>query len=188
MIDSGHVEMGYYDNSNILEQANNALYEKYHTHNLIRNFSNSQFFIDTPKVHDLGLDLNVISNDILASSLKIDGVDTGWVSTRFGNQESSNTLFDIVKKGWNEKRSGEVILVMKSGWLSNGYADGGSGHGSPWAYDTHVPLLFYGRGVHQGNTDNKTHVEDIVPTVSALIGDSQTLPTVTGKVIKAVID
>jgi len=49
------------------------------------------------------------------------------------------------------------------------YSKKGSTHGSPQVYDTHVPLLFFGKGIQKGSTYKKTAVVDIAPTVSALL-------------------
>ena len=57
---------------------------------------------------------------------------------------------------------------------------------SGFTYDTHVPLLFYGNGIQQGKTFERTNVSDIAPTISALLGIG--LPSgATGEVIEKVI-
>ena len=63
----------------------------------------------------------------------------------------------------------------------------GTTHGSPQAYDTHVPLLFYGNGINKGITYKKTQVTDVAPTISALLGIA--LPNAsTGDILHIVID
>ena len=52
------------------------------------------------------------------------------------------------------------------------YDKTGSTHGSAQIYDTHVPLLFYGKGISQGVTNQRTEISDIAPTISALLGIS----------------
>jgi len=50
------------------------------------------------------------------------------------------------------------------------YTKTGSTHGSGYDYDTHVPLLFYGWGIRQGSTVQKTEITNIAPTIAALLG------------------
>jgi phosphopentomutase len=50
------------------------------------------------------------------------------------------------------------------------YPTKGTSHGSPFAYDTHVPLLFYGSGIRPGFTDKRTNIKDIASTVASLLG------------------
>ena len=42
-------------------------------------------------------------------------------------------------------------------------------HGSPWAYDTHVPIIFSGKGINPGTVDRRVHPIDVAPTLSALL-------------------
>ena len=74
----------------------------------------------------------------------------------------------ILQNGYNQKRSGDVLLVPEVGYIS--YNRTGSTHGSPQIYDTHVPLLLYGKGIKQGSTVNRTEIPDIAPTIAALLG------------------
>jgi arylsulfatase A-like enzyme len=43
-------------------------------------------------------------------------------------------------------------------------------HGSPWAYDTHVPIMFAGPGIRPNRLDRLVHPVDVAPTLSALLG------------------
>jgi hypothetical protein len=64
----------------------------------------------------------------------------------------------------------------------------GSTHGSPYWYDRHVPLLFYGAGVRHGESRAAARTVDFAPTLFALAGvpvpdglDGRSLaPVVTG--------
>jgi len=62
------------------------------------------------------------------------------------------------------------LLVLRPGVIS--YSKTGSTHGSPQVYDTHSPLLFYGKGIKKGSTVERTEIPDIAPTIAALLGIS----------------
>ena len=170
LMDQG-VEVGYYSESDILESVDNKLVAIYNQENLIESFSNFQFFINHDLVNSLNLDAELIEKQILAASLEIKSVKSGLTRRDLLSENYSYGVNQKVQKGWNTLASGDVALIMEPGWLPDGYAkNGGSSHGSPWAYDTHVPLLFFGVGINNGSTLVKTEVEDIVPTISAAIG------------------
>lgn len=81
-------------------------------------------------------------------------------------------------------RSGQVFVVPKEGWFVTSreplYA---FMHGSPHAYDTRIPVLFYGAPfIGAGQHNAAATQQDIAPTVGALIGASP-LPTYTGRVL-----
>jgi arylsulfatase A-like enzyme len=46
----------------------------------------------------------------------------------------------------------------------------GTTHGSPWSYDTRVPLLWFGSSIKRGAYREATSIADIAPTLSALLG------------------
>ncbi|AXE18379.1 alkaline phosphatase family protein [Runella rosea] len=74
---------------------------------------------------------------------------------------------ELYKNNVNVKRSGDVQIVVQSGWFAG---DGiGTDHGTPHNYDTHVPFVLYGWGVKQGETLRRTTIADIAPTLSALL-------------------
>ena len=71
-------------------------------------------------------------------------------------------------RGFHPKRSGDVLILLEPGWYSAGKVQGTT-HGSPYSYDTHVPILFYGKGVKKGSSVQYHPVTDIAPTMAALL-------------------
>jgi hypothetical protein len=43
-------------------------------------------------------------------------------------------------------------------------------HGSPWAYDTHVPIMIAGPGVPRLTVHRRVGPEDIAATISTYLG------------------
>jgi arylsulfatase A-like enzyme len=43
-------------------------------------------------------------------------------------------------------------------------------HGSPWRYDTHVPIIFMGPGIDSQNIHRLVHPVDVSPTIAAFLG------------------
>jgi predicted AlkP superfamily pyrophosphatase or phosphodiesterase len=72
-------------------------------------------------------------------------------------------------------RSGDLFIVPKPYWLMDSTPVGktrsyGTGHGVPYNYDQHVPLLFMGFGVHHGEYFDPVTPADIAPTLASLCG------------------
>lgn len=78
--------------------------------------------------------------------------------------------FDAVRKSWYSERSGDIAIVLKPHWMFAGPTTVAS-HGSPHAYDTHVPLLVYGpRWVKPARHEGRVEIVDIAPTLARLLG------------------
>jgi predicted AlkP superfamily pyrophosphatase or phosphodiesterase len=77
--------------------------------------------------------------------------------------------------GYFPGRSGDLFIVPEAYWLMDstplGKArDYGTGHGTPWNYDQHVPLLLIGYGVQPGQYYGNVTPADIAPTLASLCG------------------
>jgi arylsulfatase A-like enzyme len=70
-------------------------------------------------------------------------------------------------KGWNARRSGEVMLLTAPSWMES--SKKGTTHGSSYSYDTRVPLIFYGNGIKKGKSINPVSITDIAPTLAHLM-------------------
>jgi hypothetical protein len=84
-------------------------------------------------------------------------------------------------RAWNALvpgRSGDLFVVSRPGVLVDPYEGKGTSHGTPWDYDTHVPLLFWGGGIAARRIGEPTTPYDLAPTVAAWLGVD--LPDATG--------
>jgi predicted AlkP superfamily pyrophosphatase or phosphodiesterase len=72
-----------------------------------------------------------------------------------------------VRAGFHPQRSGDVIFVLKPNWLMG--FNKGTTHGSPYKYDTHVPLIWWGYTIKPGSTSKPTAITQIAPTIAKLL-------------------
>lgn len=119
----------------------------------------------------------------LIDSLKIDEPALKkWLVDYIGKQRGVSRVFalddlmqvpmnekarNLVANGYFPRRSGDIQIIMEPGWIDGGAT--GTTHGAGYAYDTHIPLLFYGWKIKPGNTKRETHMTDISATLAALL-------------------
>ena len=79
---------------------------------------------------------------------------------------------DQFARGYFPGRSGQIFLVPREGdFVVDRDPLYTFMHGSPWTYDTHVPLLFHGAPfIKQGVWNDRVTQQDVVPTLAALLG------------------
>jgi hypothetical protein len=87
-------------------------------------------------------------------------------------------------KGYNAKRSGDVQIVLKSGYFY-GFATGTT-HGTFYAYDSHIPLVWMGNGIASGKLNREVYMTDIAATLAGLLHIQMPSGCI-GKVIPEVI-
>lgn len=67
--------------------------------------------------------------------------------------------------GFYRKRSGDLLVIQEPYYL---FGVTGTSHGTPFDYDSHVPVIFMGAGIKAGHYYEKIAVNDIAPTLAAL--------------------
>ena len=100
--------------------------------------------------------------------LGYDGINRVYTATQMQGSTYQDGIPAILQQGYNQKRSGDLLLVYDPGFAE--YSRTGSTHGTVHNYDTHIPLIFYGHGVRPGQSFRRTEIPDIAPTLAAMLG------------------
>lgn len=74
-----------------------------------------------------------------------------------------------VLRGFHPERSGDLIVVQQP-FSSIGESFDPANHGSPYSYDTHVPVIIMGQGFKPGHYAEPATPLDIAPTVTTVLG------------------
>jgi hypothetical protein len=92
---------------------------------------------------------------------------------------------EVERDAWNARvpgRSGDLFVVARYGVLVDPYAGKGSSHGTPWEYDTHVPMIFWGGGITPRAVSAPSTPYDLAPTLARRLGID--LPDATGTALE----
>lgn len=71
-----------------------------------------------------------------------------------------------VLRSFNPERSGDLDILLEPYWIR---ASTGATHGTPYSYDTHVPLIIMGPGVKPGQFSQNVSINDLAPTLATLL-------------------
>lgn len=106
----------------------------------------------------------------LADSLRtLPPIAAAYSSREMLTMPGSDPLERKMKRSFYRLRSGDVMFALKPFWLESD-SPFGTTHGSPYAYDAHVPLIFAGNGIRKGTYANDASPIDIAPTLCTLLG------------------
>ncbi len=120
------------------------------------------------EIHQTALE-TAIAKELVA----FEGVAYAVPSTRL--REGSlpeNALTRAVLNNYHPDRSGDIYMVFNPGWFINDM-DGLSvtvTHGSPWRYDTFVPIIFAGNGIKPQTVSRRVYTVDIALTLATIVG------------------
>ncbi|WP_295831522.1 alkaline phosphatase PafA [uncultured Winogradskyella sp.] len=169
-LQSVKIPAGYLDYNSRKKKFTAFLEEKYGTKDVVENVSNNQIFFNKTKLKELNLNLHQVEQDLVDEQISYPNIAKVYTATTMNFTNFSTGIEALLQNGFNQKRSGDVIILDDIAHIA--YSRTGSTHGSGLNYDTHVPLLFFGKGIKQGETLQKTVIPDIAPTISALLGIS----------------
>ncbi len=94
------------------------------------------------------------------------GVD---LASQADSWPASDPMTEFVRNDFDPARSGDATLIPKPGVLMHWDPGRGTGHGSPYEPDTHVPLVFLGGPFAPGRIAADTTPYDLAPTLAALL-------------------
>jgi hypothetical protein len=97
------------------------------------------------------------------------------------NSTETTPLFEMTRKSFRPESSGDVMAVLKPNYLFSQsltakdpekIASFRTSHGTPHAYDTHVPLLAMGPGIIGGRRDDRVTPQ----AMAAILAESLRIP------------
>ena len=161
--------------------------EKHFGENLVEDVMNNQVFLNHDKIKELKIDKNIVVEALIDEMINFQNIYKIASAKTLLNSQFTEGIMGMVQRGFNQKFSGDIVFIEKPSVLSDWYLKlEATNHGSPYTYDTHVPLLFYGNGIKKGETFQYYPIIDIAPTVSALLNIEFPNGN-TGKVIENVL-
>ena len=143
---------------------------------LIETYSHPYVYFSQEVVANPAINAQALEAAAAAEISKFKGVYTAVSSAalRLGNTPDDE-IHNAILKNFHPKRSGNIFLVFEPNWFINDM-EGllvASTHGSPWRYDTFVPIIFAGSGLQARVVDREVHTVDIAPTLSTFVGVKQ---------------
>lgn len=162
------IPSGYFDSKVFKEKLNAYVADQFGSEDLIENISNYQVFLNRDLAAQLDINLREMQEDLAQFILQDSAVERTYTAHQMWGGEYTKGIPYILQNGYNPKRSGDVLFVLKPAVIS--YSRTGSTHGSPQIYDTHTPLLFYGKGFKRGASYERSEIPDIAPTLAAMLG------------------
>lgn len=140
---------------------------------LVGEYAHPYIYLDQAALKQAGLDSAAVSEAVATLVKECPGVSTAITAqdTRYATEHNS-LVESRVRHNYNARRSGDVYVVHDSNVYVNHY-DGlvvASNHGSPWNYDTFVPIVFVDSGIKAASVSRAVTPYDIAPTLSARLG------------------
>ena len=169
-IPAGYVDPDTWDKESAITRIKDAFKIK---GELIATYNHPYLYFSSDVKNDDEIDQELFEAAVVDELSKFPGVSLAVSSSalRRGNLPDTD-LYRAVTNNFNSKRSGDIYIVFEPNWFINDF-DGltvASTHGSPWNYDTFVPIVFAGAGLKAETVYRAVQTVDIAVTLSAYMG------------------
>ena len=139
---------------------------------LIETYAHPYLYFSSEIKNNNRIDHAALEAAVVEELSKFPGVFLAVSSSALRSNNLPDTpLYRAVINNFNSKRSGDIFIVFEPNWFINDF-DGlivASTHGSPWQYDTYVPIVFAGAGLDAQTVDRHVRTVDIAATLSAYL-------------------
>ena len=140
---------------------------------LIQKYFHPYVYLNRDVIRQRGLNQADVERAVADELMKFKGVAFAVSSTALMEGRVPDTgLIRAILNNHNPKRSGDIFVVFEPHWFINDF-DGltvASTHGSPWRYDTFVPLIFAGANVRPQVIEREVRTTDVAATLAAIAG------------------
>jgi predicted AlkP superfamily pyrophosphatase or phosphodiesterase len=158
---------GRIDKNQYLSAIQDALAKKFGEGKWLLGSQESGFYFDYDLIAQKKLKQSAVEDEAAAAARKLPYVARTYTRTQLLRHGATQSLIDeYVARAFYPDRGPDVIVIMKPYYLGG---TEGTGHGSPYDYDTHVPLIFYGGRVRPGVYGDRVGVSDVAPTLAAIL-------------------
>jgi len=140
---------------------------------LIKMYDHPYIYLDHQLIREKGLDLGEVERAVAEEMMKFDGIALAISGTDIKNGRlPESPVIQQIRRNFHPKRSGDIYVLQEPYWFL--YTDESlplcSMHGSPWRYDTYVPIMVAGKNIKSARVSRLVHPVDIVSTLAVCAG------------------
>jgi arylsulfatase A-like enzyme len=146
----------------------------------IEGRAGSSLYLNGTLAREKGLDLEVVAEKAAAAARELPPVYRALTRGQLlRGAVPDDPWCRRVLRSFHPARSADVEVILYPYWIAAG---AGTTHGTPYSYDTHVPLLLSGPGVRPGRYHEAVALNDLAPTLATLL-EVETPSGSTGRVL-----
>jgi predicted AlkP superfamily pyrophosphatase or phosphodiesterase len=140
---------------------------------LISEYNHPYVYLNKEVISQHKLNQQEVEHLVAKELLKFEGIAQAIASSDLREGRLPDTpLNQAIRNNFNANRSGDIYVVFKPHWFINDF-DGlevAATHGSPWRYDTYVPIVFAGMDIPAQHVQRSVLTVDIAPTLTTFLG------------------
>ena len=167
VLENNRIPAGYFKQNQALQLLRSYLNAVYGEGDWVKGYYERQVFLNRTLIEDARLPLEEVQKKVARFLVQFTGVAAAYPYSTFEANDFGNGNLKRIINNFNPQRSGDVIVTLNPGWVEK-EGDYVTNHNSPYEYDSHVPLIWYGWTVNRSTVTRKVNMTDIAATLSSL--------------------
>jgi predicted AlkP superfamily pyrophosphatase or phosphodiesterase len=167
VLESNKIPAGYFSQNQAVTLLRSYMNAIYGQGEWVRGYHERQIFLNRNLIEDARIPLEEIQSRVARFMIQFSGIAAAYPYYAFENDNFMNGHLRLISNNYSPLRSGDVILILKPGWVDRG--DFVTNHNSPWDYDSHVPLIWYGWSVNRATVNRKVSMTGVAATLSSIM-------------------
>ncbi len=161
-LESLKLPVGRFSRQQALSLLRSYLNVKYGKGEWVKGYYGNSIFLNRTLIEDSQIKLNELRMQVANFMVQFAAVTDAVSATTLSAGEFSENIRGFVQNGYHPKRSGDVLIVLRSGWTLDEPGRTGTGYN----YDRKVPLIWYGWKIGKRSIYRDIDMADIAPTLS----------------------
>jgi hypothetical protein len=166
VLEQSRVPAGYFRLNQSLQLLRSYLNAVYGQGDWVRGFFDSQIYLNRGLIEGAKINLEDMQKKVARFMVQLSGISAAVPTSAFETSDFSGGLLRKMSNNYNQLRSGDVMIALNPGWVEK--TDDVTGHNSPWEYDNHVPLIWFGWTASRASVTRSVSTRDIAITLSVL--------------------
>lgn len=158
---------GTFSDADFAKEVNEDIETKFGVKNAIITVQNYEVYLNFTEIAKQGKDRDAIVAEVIRLLKEKPFIVNVFEIEKLAVATVPEPQKTMMINGYSSKRSGDIQFTFKPGYFDG--STKGTTHGLWNPYDAHIPLLFFGWNVKQGNTNRETYMTDISATVAAML-------------------
>jgi predicted AlkP superfamily pyrophosphatase or phosphodiesterase len=166
-LEDNKIPSGYFNSASNISLLKSYMNNIYGKGDWIKQYYGQQIFLNRTLVEDAKLDLGAMQTNVANLMLQFSGVANTITATTLQSTDFTHGIFQTMQNGYNQKRSGDVILNFTAGWAELPIME--EDYAVPYGHDPRVPLIWYGWKIGRNSIRRPIDLVDIAPTICTLL-------------------
>jgi len=167
VLEKNRIPSGYFQQNQALQLLRSYLNAVYGEGDWVKGYSEKQIFLNRTLIEDARLSLDDVQKKVARFLVQFTGVQAAYPYSAFEANDFGNGNLKRIINNFSPQRSGDVIVILNPGWVEK-ESDYVTNYNSPYEYDSHVPLIWYGWTINRATVTRQVNMTDIAATLSTL--------------------